>query len=183
MAAPMAAVTAVTRRTRWRTTPAVVGVACLLLGVALTGCGGGGRGGGASTAASSATTSEVRAATVPGLGKILVDAAGYTLYIYTPDRAGPSTCSGLCARHWPPAVLPSGVARPTAGRGVRASLLGTDRRAGGARQITYDGWPLYTYEDDTAPGDVTGQGANMGLWYTMSVSGAVDRAVLRATKS
>jgi predicted lipoprotein with Yx(FWY)xxD motif len=129
-------------------------------------------GGESSTAASVSVT--VRAIRVPGLGRIIADGAGYALYAYMPDDGGPSKCFGKCARQWPPLELPAGTKRLKAGRGVDAALLGTDRRPGGARQVTYDGWPLYTYVDD-ARGQVNGQADDMGAWYVLSTNGAVDR--------
>jgi len=118
---------------------------------------------------------EVDVRIVPGLGRILVDGAGYTLYIYQFDQEGPSKCYLLCARNWPPLDLPTGVNRPLAGPGVTASLLGLTRRSNGVMQVTYNHWPLYLYRDDGQPGVVTGQADDMGAWYVISVDGVVDR--------
>jgi predicted lipoprotein with Yx(FWY)xxD motif len=126
-------------------------------------------------AAAGSPAYQLRARTVPGAGRVLADGRGYTLYIYVPDHRGRSQCYGLCAQAWPPLTLPAGVGRPVAGPGVRAALLGTVRRADGARQVTYNGWPLYLYESDHKPGQVTGQAEDMGLWWLLSASGAVDK--------
>jgi predicted lipoprotein with Yx(FWY)xxD motif len=117
---------------------------------------------------------ELRARTIPGAGRVLTDGRGFTLYVYTPDHRGRSRCSGLCARQWPPLTLPAGTSHALAARGVRATLLGTTRRADGARQVTYNGWPLYLWQDDRAPGQATGQADDMGLWYMLSPNGTVD---------
>lgn len=61
---------------------------------------------------------------------------------------------------------------------MNPALLGTDPRAGGVLQVTYNRWPLYLWQADLAPGQATGQGEDMGAWYTMSVSGNVDRLPL-----
>lgn len=121
------------------------------------------------------------ARTVPGLGEIVVDGKGFTLYIYAPDHQGPSQCTEFCAQQWPPLVLPPGVDRPEAGPGVTAARLGTVRRANGQLQETYNGWPLYLWQGDLAPGQATGQADAMGLWYAVSVTGAVDRGVPQVT--
>ena len=100
------------------------------------------------------------------LGKILVDAKGMTLYMFEPDKQGPSTCTGGCAAAWPALAGPV-----TAGTGVDASKLGTAKRPdNGTEQATYGGWPLYTYTKDTKPGDVTGQD-NGGIWYVIGADG------------
>jgi len=122
----------------------------------------------------------VQASTISGLGKIIADGGGFTLYMYAPDHRGPSRCAGFCAQQWPPLLLPRGVVKPAAGPGVRADLLGTVRRGNGRLQVTYNGWPLYLWQGDTAPGEATGQADDMGLWYVMSVSGAVDRSTPRS---
>jgi predicted lipoprotein with Yx(FWY)xxD motif len=118
---------------------------------------------------------EVRATTIGGLGKILADGAGFTLYMYVPDRRGPSKCLSVCAVAWPPLLLPRGVTRPKAGPGINPALLGTTRRADGALQVTYGKWPLYLWQGDGAPGQATGQAVDMGSWYVLSVTGSVDR--------
>jgi len=145
--------------------------AAVCLGALAAGCGNG--------TGSGIPQYEVLARTIPGLGTIITDGQGGTLYMYTPDNRGPSQCSRFCAQQWPPLVLPRGVTRPQAGRGVRVALLGTVRRAGGQLQVTYNGWPLYRWIGDTAPGQATGQADDMGQWYVMSVSGAVDRGTVR----
>jgi hypothetical protein len=69
--------------------------------------------------------------------------------------------------------------KPTAGRGVRAALLGTTKRSGGKRQVTYNGHPLYRFQGDHKAGDVNGQGINAfgARWYVVSPSGkAITRA-------
>jgi predicted lipoprotein with Yx(FWY)xxD motif len=137
--------------------------------VAVVGCGA------SHPAAAGSPAYQLRASTVTGAGRVLADGHGYTLYLYVPDHRGRSRCYGACARAWPPLTLPAGVHRPVAGAGVRAALLGTVRRADGARQVTYNGWPLYLYERDHEPGQVTGQAEDMGLWYLISASGTVDK--------
>ncbi len=102
-------------------------------------------------------------------GRVLGDGRGQAFYLFDKERAGRSECYGDCARAWPP-VLTRG--RPRAGDGVRARLLGTVRRRGGKRQVTYRGRPLYYYVDD-APGrvlchDVLEFG---GLWLVVRPDG------------
>ena len=147
-------------------------VTAVAAGAVVVACGGG--------PASSVPQYEVLARTIPGLGEVVTDGQGFTLYMYAPDHQGPSQCFGFCAQQWPPLVLPRGVARPRAGPGVRAALLGTVPRAGGKLQETYGGWPLYLWIGDTSPGEATGQADDMGLWYVLSVTGAVDRGTPRS---
>lgn len=102
------------------------------------------------------------------LGTILIDARGRTLYLYTPDKKGTSTCYGQCASFWPP-FLARGT--PRARHGVKASLLGTTKRKDGKLQVTYAGHPLYFFAEDSEPGDVNGQGFQ-SIWYALSARGA-----------
>jgi predicted lipoprotein with Yx(FWY)xxD motif len=145
--------------------------ALLVAGLAVAAC--------ASSVGVGAPAYEVQARAVAGLGEIITDGSGFTLYMYTPDHQGPSQCAGFCAQQWPPLVLPHGADKPRPGPGVRAALLGTVRRSNGQLQETYNGWPLYLWIGDTAPGQATGQADDMGLWYAMSVTGAVDRGTPR----
>jgi predicted lipoprotein with Yx(FWY)xxD motif len=116
----------------------------------------------------------VTTGSVAGLGTILVNGEGFTLYLFEPDRqSGSSTCYGECENLWPPVLLVDRVTAPVAGAGVKASLLGTTVRNVGPEQIIYNGWPLYLWHGDTQPGEATGQGLNNagGLWYVLDPEG------------
>lgn len=117
---------------------------------------------------------EVTTGTVSGLGTVVVNGQGLTLYAFSKDVQGqPSRCYDICAVQWPPVVLPTGVARPVVGPGIDASLLGAASRVEGTTQITYDGWPLYLWPPDKGPGQATGQALTNagGRWYVLSPSG------------
>ena len=101
------------------------------------------------------------------LGRILVDARGRTLYLFTKDRAGHSACVAGCTRVWPPALADG---RMELGPGVRAAKLTTMRRRDGGRQLVYNGHPLYTLTADTGPGQINGQGFE-GTWFVVSPGG------------
>ena len=144
-------------------------VAVALVAVVIAGCGGGED---QATAASSgmSSASTVNASDAGDLGKVLVDSQGRTVYLFQKDTGSMSTCSGECARDWPP-VTTSG--KPTAGDGVTASMLGTTKRSDGTTQVTYNGHPLYRYAGDANAGDTNGQGLNTfgALWYVLSPAG------------
>jgi predicted lipoprotein with Yx(FWY)xxD motif len=89
------------------------------------------------------------------LGRVIADARGHTLYLFEKDKNRMSSCNGACLVYWP-GVLTS--AKPRAGAGVRASLLGVTKRADGRLQVTYAGHPLYRFVGDTKPGQTTGEG-------------------------
>jgi predicted lipoprotein with Yx(FWY)xxD motif len=104
------------------------------------------------------------------LGRILVDGKGITLYDFVKDKGTASTCYGACAALWPPLTTKG---KPVAGRGVRASLLGTTKRKDGKLEVTYNGHPLYYFVTDKKPGQTTGQGVNQfgALWWALSPAG------------
>ena len=108
------------------------------------------------SAAGGATT--ISTATVSGVGKVLVDGNGMTLYTLGTESSGTIKCTGSCAQSWPPVLLTGGATAATAGSGVDASKLGTIDRPDGGTQVTYNGMPLYLWVGDTAPGQATGQG-------------------------
>ncbi len=99
------------------------------------------------------------------LGSILVDGKGMTLYLFTKDTKNVSNCSGQCLVAWPALV-----GKPTAGKGVDDSKLGSFARADGSMQASYNGWPLYYWQKDTKPGDVTGQNVN-SVWFVLDRDG------------
>jgi predicted lipoprotein with Yx(FWY)xxD motif len=105
-----------------------------------------------------------------GLGKILVDSRGHTLYLFKKDTGPKSRCSGSCAVNWPPLLV---TGRPVAGSGVKASKLGTTRRSDGKTQVVYNRHPLYRFVADTKPGNTNGQGLTAfgARWFVVSPAG------------
>ena len=106
-------------------------------------------------------------------GKVLTNAKGLTLYWYAIDTANKSNCNGKCATFWPPVpanTKVSGVSLP--------GKFGSITRSDGSKQLTYDGHPLYTFVEDTAPGmdkgnGITTSGGNTAdLWWAVTPSGA-----------
>jgi len=102
------------------------------------------------------------------LGEILVDGEGMTLYVFTPDNAGDSTCYDDCEKAWP-VLAGSSV---TAGTGLTATDFGTTTRTDGTSQVTFKGWPLYYFQGDKAAGDVAGQGLGE-KWYVVDAAGTM----------
>lgn len=118
----------------------------------------------AGTSSGSRGAATVTVASKSSVGSVLTNAQGMTLYRYTPDKPGVSTCTGACATIWPPLALPAGATAPVAGKGVDS--LGTITRPDGTVQVTYDKEPLYTYSGDTSAADAKGQGVE-GTWFAV----------------
>lgn len=154
----------------------------VVLAIVVAGCGdggsaGGGYGGGSSTTSSDETSAAsdgdggiVSAAQVGDLGTILVTSEGLTLYDFHKDEEGTSACYGACAGAWPP-LLTEG--DPQAQGAADRSLLGTTKRRDGTVQVTYNGWPLYTYAGDKAPGEANGNDIDQfgAEWYALQPNG------------
>ena len=102
-------------------------------------------------------------------GTMLFGPRRQAIYVFERDSRDESACYGECARAWPPVLTK---ARPAAGRGVRARPLGTTRRRGGKRQVTYAGRPLYYYAHK-GPGEVLCHNVDLngGLWWVVGPSG------------
>ena len=143
-----------------------------LAAVALAGCGSSGGSAGASPNPPKKTSGPAATVAVAntGLGTILVNSQGRTLYLFKKDVGTKSTCYGACAQNWP-SLHSTG--KPTAGNGADASLLGTTMRSDGKPQVTYNGHPLYLFSGDSKAGDTNGEGVSAfgGLWYAVSPAG------------
>lgn len=107
----------------------------------------------------------------PELGHFLVDGEGMTLYLFTPDPPGESTCYGGCAVIWPPLVVESldEVEVPD----NLAGAFGVTQRTDGSLQLTYNGWPLYYWIADNQPGDTTGHGVD-DVWFVLNPAPTVQ---------
>ncbi len=130
---------------------------------------------GAAMAATTTHTARgtVNAAARSPYGTILVSSTGRTLYRYTVDGKGINRCSGdpTCSKYWPP-LLVKASAKPTAGAGVKSSLLGTIKAANGMRQVTYGGYPLYFFAGDKKAGQLKGEDF-LKVWFVVSPAGAL----------
>jgi predicted lipoprotein with Yx(FWY)xxD motif len=126
-------------------------------------------GSGASSAPAVSSGTGIKTAQAGG-GTVLTNSAGLTLYWFAIDTPAKSNCSGTCATFWPPVT---GKEKVAAGVSVPGKF-GTITRSDGSTQLTYDSHPLYTFKQDTAAGQVNGNGINTsgGLWWAVTPSGA-----------
>ena len=98
-------------------------------------------------------------------GYVLAEANHQVVYTYSKDKkGGPATCTGACAEVWPPAT-----GTPQAGPASHFSgSFGLVTGAGGVKQITYDGYPLYLLKG-AKPLATTGNGQG-GVWHVVPLS-------------
>ena len=129
----------------------------------------------ASNAGASTSSVTISAKSVSGLGNVLVNQKGQTLYMLTSEKGSKITCmaSSGCLHVWPETDLPSGTTAAKAGSGVQSSLLGTVKGAEGKMEVTYNGWPLYTFIGDSSAGQAKGQALTNfgGTWYVLNTAG------------
>jgi predicted lipoprotein with Yx(FWY)xxD motif len=164
---------------------ALAPAAALILAVTLAGCGGSpGTSYGNTSPSSAAPSSNAPASSSPAsnapvagpelktasssAGNIVVGANGMSVYFFTKDvkDSGKSACEGACMTLWPAVTTTSD--KPAV-EGVTGTI-GTIPAADGKKQVTINGLPVYFFAQDTAAGDVKGQGYN-NSWYLVSPSG------------
>ena len=126
-----------------------------------------GQGGGLATKPPAAT-GQIGTADVSGVGVVLHDGEGFTLYHLTTEKNGKIDCTGSCTSTWPPLLAKNG--QLPAAMADLSGKLSTVTRPDGGVQITFDGMPLYTYSGDSAPGQANGNGVS-GVWYAVAASG------------
>ena len=101
------------------------------------------------------------------LGEVLVDDQGRTLYGFTEDASGTSTCFDACAAAWP--AVPGDTA---INADLDQTLFRTADRGDGDRQLVAGQWPAYTFAGDTNAGDLNGQGSG-GVWFALAPDGSL----------
>ena len=149
-------------------------IALPAIALVVAGCGSGGgsvAAANAPTKAASSTSSSTAAlmvASKANVGRVLVDAQGRTLYRYTPDHAGQSTCMGTCAQLWPPATATG--SGPFTAAGIKGTVA-TLTRPGGVKQLTFNGMPLYRFAEDASTADANGQGVDH-IWFVIPAKGS-----------
>jgi predicted lipoprotein with Yx(FWY)xxD motif len=99
------------------------------------------------------------------VGYVLAEANNQVVYTYAKDsKGGAPTCTGSCAAAWPPVT---GV--PKAGPADNfPGTFGVVKGAGGVTQITYNGYPLYTFKG-ARPLSTAGNGLG-GVWHVVPLS-------------
>ena len=118
----------------------------------------------------------ISAHTLPGVGTVLVNRAGKTLYSPQQEAHGKILCTGSCLSFWFPVPAGAGAALQ-APSGVTGAL-GMIRRPDGRTQLTYNGKPLYTFRLDLAPGQAHGNnftdnfGGTSFTWHAVTTSGS-----------
>lgn len=154
----------------------VVGVMVLGLG-GLTACGGSGSSSNNSDSGAPAPSSsagqpaaggaKLATADVSGLGTVVVDGNGRTVYAFDKDTAGKSNCAGDCLAKWPPVAAGDGAPQL---EGIDASLISTITRSDGTKQLAINGLPLYLFASDSQAGQATGQAVG-GIWWAVGADG------------
>jgi len=99
------------------------------------------------------------------IGYVLAAADGQVVYTYDKDSKGSApTCTGSCATTWPPLT-----GKPLASEAdTLPGTLGTVSDANGAKQVTYNGLPLYTFKG-AKPFTTAGNGVG-GAWHVIKLS-------------
>jgi predicted lipoprotein with Yx(FWY)xxD motif len=125
---------------------------------------------------SAGTTAVITAHQLSGIGTVLVDQAGKTIYTPEQEASGTILCTGSCLSFWFPVTVTS-ASIPRHANGL-TGVLGTIHRPDGKTQLTYNGKPLYTFRLDQAPGQVHGNnytdsfGGTSFTWQALTAAGA-----------
>ena len=118
----------------------------------------------------------VSARKLPGVGTVLVNRSGKTIYSPQQEAHGKILCTGGCLSFWFP--VPAGAAAALQAPSGVTGALGTIRRPDGRTQLTYNGKPLYTFRLDLAPGQAHGNnftdhfGSTSFTWRAITTSGS-----------
>ncbi len=162
-------------------------VAACVSGGAAAGYGGGdgGQPAGAGNQPSSSRGPVVAARKLSGIGAVLVNRSGKTIYSPRQEAHGKILCTGSCLGFWFPVAVRPGT-RLRAPRGVNGVLGKIHRTDDGVTQLAFDGRPLCTFRLDQGPGQVHGNnfsdafGGTSFTWHPVSASGAASKSTQSA---
>jgi predicted lipoprotein with Yx(FWY)xxD motif len=149
------------------------GTVLLATAALLAACGGGGgdnketkkRSAPATTAAATGPATVKTGQT--GIGTVLVDADGKTLYLFANDQGTTSAVPANIAQAWPPLTV---TGSPVAGPGLDKSKLGTAPQPDGQTFVTYNGHLLYRFSGDASAGQTNGHKLG-NIWYAVTATG------------
>jgi len=128
----------------------------------------------AATLVSAGDPAFLQAANVGTFGQVLTNSHGMTLYGLSDENGGKLACTGKCLQFWPPALVSTGVMKVSLGAGV-AGAIGFVTRSATTKQVTFDGYPLYTFVKDTGAGQAHGEGISAfgGTWGLLRASSLI----------
>ena len=110
--------------------------------------------------------------------QVMTDGNQRTLYTLDTDKPDLSSCEGDCLVEWPPFLVANGVGAP------EESGLGVFTRTDGRNQYSFNGKPLYYFDQDQAPGDAKGS-EDDGIWHVIVLAApaaAVTPTTIALTK-
>lgn len=151
-----------------------IGCALLLTAVVLLAACGGGSGDNKESKPKS-TPATTAAATGPatvktaqtGIGAVLVDADGKTLYLFANDQGTMSAVPANILQAWPPLTV---TGTPVAGQGVDKSKLATAQQPNGQTYVSYNGHLLYRFSGDPSAGQTNGHKLG-NVWFAVTPAG------------
>lgn len=113
---------------------------------------------------------------LPGVGSVLVNRSGMTVYASQQEANGMIECTGSCLSFWIPVKASTAAAHNSSG--VTGKLGTIHRPDDGMTQLTVNGKPLYTFRLDHGPGQAHGNnfsdnfGGTSFTWHAITASGA-----------
>lgn len=115
--------------------------------------------------ASGATTPALKSANVSGFPSALVNGTSRTLYVLSAEMSAKIKCSGACLTSWPPFLVKKSVTTVSLGAGVKGTI-GFVSRSKTMKQVTFNSFPVYTYQGDSGKLQSNGEGitADGGTW-------------------
>jgi predicted lipoprotein with Yx(FWY)xxD motif len=119
--------------------------------------------------ASTAHTLTISTEKVSKVGTVLTTSTGLTLYRFTSDPTGKVTCTGGCAKVWPPLLVAKGT-RIRGPHGLKD--FGTIHLSNGKLQVSFHGHALYRFAGDKKKGHAAGQGVE-GTWFAVAASNTI----------
>jgi len=128
----------------------------------------------AATLVSAGDPAFLQAANVGTFGQVLTNSHGFTLYGLSDENGGKLACTGKCLQFWPPALVSTSVMKVSLGAGVTGAI-GFVSRSATTKQVTFDGYPLYTFVKDTGAGQAHGEGISAfgGTWGLLRASSLI----------
>jgi len=144
------------QRGAWRTLGSRYGVAAIAASAVLLA---------PMTSASGATAPMLKSANVAGFPGALVNHSSKTLYVLSVEKGAKIKCTAACTPTWPPFLVKSSVTKVSFGAGVKGKI-GFVKRSKTMKQVTFNSFPVYTYQGDSGKLQSNGEGitADGGTW-------------------